>query len=282
MRDYSISGPFGQVKLSPSFPKPLYPSLDWIADAGWHRVNEQYRIHRPNGLTGYLVLVTVSGFGREYIQNTCFDLMPNTVWIIPPDVCSGYYTPSNGVWEFYWVHLIGDNAAHVLNDLLSLHDFRLHLDTSVLVRRIGQLIEPDINDAFFISRTASKLLFDLLSGVTCSVSEGAGGVGAVSTLLSWIEENYTQPFSLSAVCAETFFSEEHFIRLFRKATGVTPYRYYKQYKLKKSSELLVYTDIPVKEIASSIGYSGADSYGVQFKKEFGVSPSNYRKQNRVY
>ena len=46
------------------------------------------------------------------------------------------------------------------------------------------------------------------------------------------------------------------------------------------AELLIKTDLSVKEIVAQVGYIDVSSFSRKFSKYFGVSPAAYRKQMR--
>ena len=72
------------------------------------------------------------------------------------------------------------------------------------------------------------------------------------------------------------------IRIFSKKTGETPYSYHRTYKMTKAAQRLIYTKIQIKSIASIAGYSSKSAFSTQFFKIYGMSPSEYRKQYKVY
>ena len=99
----------------------------------------------------------------------------------------------------------------------------------------------------------------------------------IALVLREIEENYSEELNITALAAEHFVSQQHLIRLFRTATGYTPYEYLKKHRLKKSIDLLTYSDASVETISGMVGFSGVSNYIYQFRNEYGITPSKYRK-----
>ncbi|MCF2716593.1 AraC family transcriptional regulator [Paenibacillus sp. UKAQ_18] len=50
--------------------------------------------------------------------------------------------------------------------------------------------------------------------------------------------------------------------------------------MNKAKELLAESDDPINLIASSVGFSDALSFSKFFRKELGISPSQYRKEHK--
>ncbi|MBR6872502.1 MAG: helix-turn-helix transcriptional regulator [Ruminococcus sp.] len=65
--------------------------------------------------------------------------------------------------------------------------------------------------------------------------------------------------------------------MFERFLFTPPMKYLNEYRLKKSIELLKGTDMTVTEIGLACGFSGASYYAESFRREMGMSPSDYRR-----
>jgi AraC-like DNA-binding protein len=72
-------------------------------------------------------------------------------------------------------------------------------------------------------------------------------------------------------------SKDHFIRLFKKETGMTPVQYISQKKIEKAQLLLVTEEMPIKEIAFLLSYEDHSYFNRLFKKITGETPQEYRR-----
>jgi two-component system, cell cycle response regulator len=71
--------------------------------------------------------------------------------------------------------------------------------------------------------------------------------------------------------------------LFRKIKSIsdlTPNELVNVTRLKKAAQLLAETDLKIFEIAYMVGFSSQTSFGRSFYKQFGMSPTEYQKQNQ--
>lgn len=73
-------------------------------------------------------------------------------------------------------------------------------------------------------------------------------------------------------------SYSHLSKLFSKHEGKTLERYYIHLRIERVKELIDYGELNVGEIAHKLGYSSGHYLSAQFKKETGMSISEYRKQ----
>ena len=68
-----------------------------------------------------------------------------------------------------------------------------------------------------------------------------------------------------------------FLRLFKRETGVTPYRFLLQTRLRRAIELLRDTSRPITDIAFDVGFGDLSNFINAFRREVGVSPRGYRR-----
>lgn len=65
--------------------------------------------------------------------------------------------------------------------------------------------------------------------------------------------------------------------LFSEVEGVTLEKYFIAQKIERVKELLVYDELTLSQIASSLGYSSVNHLSTQFKKITGLTPSHFKK-----
>ncbi|VVP77617.1 HTH-type transcriptional activator RhaR [Pseudomonas fluorescens] len=96
-------------------------------------------------------------------------------------------------------------------------------------------------------------------------------------VVSAMESSLTEAFCLGDLAAEAGMSEYHFSRLFKRATGLSPSRYFIRLRMTKARQLLIETDMSIIDAGLEVGYSSASHFSQAFKREVGVPPSHYRK-----
>ena len=68
--------------------------------------------------------------------------------------------------------------------------------------------------------------------------------------------------------------------IFRKHMKRTPLEYLTGYRLNKAAERLRGTELSITEIALSCGFSGSSYFADCFRREMGMSPGEYRRENQ--
>jgi AraC family transcriptional regulator len=92
-----------------------------------------------------------------------------------------------------------------------------------------------------------------------------------------LEQNLAEPFNLAQLAETVGMSEFHFSRLFKKATGLSPSRYFIRQRIVRAQLLLQETDTSIIEIGMSVGYSSPSHFAQVFRRETGLPPSHYRR-----
>ncbi|TVR69278.1 MAG: response regulator [Spirochaetaceae bacterium] len=97
---------------------------------------------------------------------------------------------------------------------------------------------------------------------------------------SFIRENYHRPdLSLQMVCSALAVSKSYLSPIFKSHTGMTFVEYLTAVRIREAEALLGRTDLKVYEIAEKVGYRDAHYFSLTFRKQAGVSPSEYREQS---
>lgn len=276
-----LKSEIGETVLAPTYPKKVegLPQLDIVYRAGWHNVNNLYGYDRPDGIKHFLLLFTVSGEGSAYIENQTFELTAGSVLIIPPSVSSGYHTDDK-TWEFYWLHIDGENASNILTFLIN-HQYLLDISHTNIIRYIKQILAPNcsLSERYIYSaKLVSKILFEM---IYLKNQNGAPENDIIDELVCYLEQENTQ-INLTEFAANHYVSVQNLIRIFFRRIGETPYSYHRAYKMAKAAQRLVYTKTQIKTIAAVAGYCSEGAFSTQFSKLYGLSPSEYRNRYKVY
>lgn len=96
--------------------------------------------------------------------------------------------------------------------------------------------------------------------------------------IDYIEENIKEKLSVADIAKNVGFSQFHFIRLFTKKTGYSPYDYYRGRKITKTIEYLSDQDVKIIDAALEFGFNSPDQFTRACVAVFGVAPSIIRKQ----
>jgi AraC-like DNA-binding protein len=94
----------------------------------------------------------------------------------------------------------------------------------------------------------------------------------------FIECYATDDITLQDMAAQVRLSPFVLLRQFKEATGTTPYAHLAGLRISRAQELLRKSRVPVEEIANRLGFKDPDYFARFFKKNIGITPTQYRKQ----
>jgi AraC family transcriptional regulator len=97
-------------------------------------------------------------------------------------------------------------------------------------------------------------------------------------VFDYIDGHLDEPMSVETLSAIAAFSKFHFHRQFTGLFGISVYSYIQLCRLKWASYQLAFRDTQVVDVAMASGYEGPEGFARAFRKNFGQSPSEFRKQ----
>ncbi|MDX5627017.1 MULTISPECIES: AraC family transcriptional regulator [unclassified Brenneria] len=96
-------------------------------------------------------------------------------------------------------------------------------------------------------------------------------------VMQWIEEHYTEKFSLETLTGSLNLSRSYVSRRFKQQTGEMIHEYLLTRRIKAASELLRHSNKSIDEISHQAGFSDSPYFITCFKKMIGHTPLQYRK-----
>lgn len=102
----------------------------------------------------------------------------------------------------------------------------------------------------------------------------------ISKVMYYIEQNYDKPLTLEALAERSHYSPRHFTRLVREHYNTSPMDYLDNVRIKNACNLLLHTSLNIVQISKMCGFEDNNLFSRHFKTAFGVSPTQYRRQNQ--
>ena len=106
----------------------------------------------------------------------------------------------------------------------------------------------------------------------------AQGIPSVRIVKRYIAEHYQEEISLSTAAEKVNISPVYLSRLFKKEEGINFLDYLNQYRLDVAKRLLRDMRYNVLEVADMTGFKNTRYFSKIFKKNVGLTPSEYRKR----
>ena len=104
----------------------------------------------------------------------------------------------------------------------------------------------------------------------------------IKNVQAFLEEKVSEKLPLSFIAKHHNMTERTLLRRFKSACDITPRQYLQNLRIEKARKLLETTNSSIEKIVAAVGYEDMSSFTRLFKKQTGLSPSQYRaKFNRV-
>lgn len=94
--------------------------------------------------------------------------------------------------------------------------------------------------------------------------------------VSYINEHFTESITIEKLADHVGLSQYHFIRIFKKEIGFTPHEYIINTRIATAKYLLKNTQMSIKDICFSSGFSSESVFCSSFKRQTGMTPLQYR------
>lgn len=142
---------------------------------------------------------------------------------------------------------------------------------------VDYLLKPVVTEQ--LEATLNKVKLELgkiyeLEEDTSLSGHNAAQIVEYATL--YLREHYMDDVDLSAFSQKLGFSSAYLTKLFNKHKGCTPLKYLTDIRIHQAKDLLLNTDLTIREIGEKVGYPDQFHFSKTFRKVAGVSPSAFR------
>ncbi len=134
-----------------------------------------------------------------------------------------------------------------------------------------------------------EILYRLLRGeqgwILRRIAQEESQTRRIMRAVTWLKQNFDQPFSLSTLAHEAGMSPSGLLEHFRRLTNMSPLQYQKQLRLQEARRLLFAKSMDATTVAYQVGYASASQFSREYGREFGRPPikdiEHLRKQSQL-
>lgn len=217
--------------------------------------------------------------GLLYLDNSV--LKAGSVWIYPPKVPQKYTIYSADHTVYRYLHFTGSAIA----ELLASVGINTSLPIDVKSTVIG-IIFDRIQDCMAEGSSLSVLKAECQTlNLITQIATGSGRMPEIHLMkrvTDNMEHNFAEPYDAVHYADMLNLSVSRFDHLFKQYMGISPYAYYINLRIANARSLLESTSLKIKDIATKCGYQDAMYFTQAFKKETGMTPSDWRLQRKLH
>jgi AraC family L-rhamnose operon transcriptional activator RhaR len=255
--------------------------------------NSAYKLHSHKAFEYSIV---IEGSMIYTFEDRVIEVPAGNTVIIPPDV-SHYWsaTETSTVFSFMlFISCHGDGSREKFNMLkksINRLDYTIKKSTSMefnleMIIKEAQNQKNGFDEKIqCITRSIYIEIFRRLlppQNTSCrslQIPPKRGDISAsvVDLVRFYVQDNISKNIKIKDVSSSIGISINHLNRIFKKNHGDTIHQYIITRRIDNAANLLQSTDRPVKDIATSVGYEDVDYFCRVFKKNKGITPSQFRK-----
>jgi AraC-like DNA-binding protein/mannose-6-phosphate isomerase-like protein (cupin superfamily) len=105
------------------------------------------------------------------------------------------------------------------------------------------------------------------------------GESVVQTVIQYLGDNLSRRFEVRDVAAQVNLSERQLRRVFVRFAGTTILDYLTNLRIERAGQMLLNTELPIKQIAASVGYPDTHYFTTVFGREKGTTPGAFRQSH---
>ncbi len=235
--------------------------------------NEVWQHHFHKNLE---LIYVISGEVRCEVNNNVYNLTSGDFGLcLPYDVHA--YTPADKT-EYYVCVFSADYVRlfekHIKGKSANGFKFRPDIKISSFLRE--NLVNNDKQTVYSLKSCLYTICDEFLKSVT--LSDNLDRKQSIITITDYLAQNHTQNISLKDL-AELLGYDYHYVsRYFHSVFDMSFAELLAAYRLETAICLMDETDKKIADIAFESGFGSVRSFNYTFKKNFGISPNEYRRK----
>ena len=258
-----------------------------VGSCGTYRLSSHYKLPTwwRSGRPDWQLLYVASGKAHFYIKGQEVIVTAGNMVLYQPKQEMHYEYFGKDKPEIYWVHFTGGQVRSILKR----HD--VPMDNNVFYAgnspTYGYLFKEMILELQTCRVGYEALLSMYLEQIFVLIQRSRLDKSpVVSSHLQeemgiarrYFQEHYNEDINIEEYALSRNMSVSYFLKKFKEVTTKSPMQYILGIRISNAVSLLESTDYNVTEISTIIGYDNRLYVSRIFKKQKGVSPSDYRKQ----
>ena len=206
--------------------------------------------------------------------------------VLPPGCWHRYKPDPKTGWTTYWIGFGGELADRMIctagfasdGDVQS---FKNNVPIiQLLTATVTDLLANDNRSPFSAAASVPMLVAALLEAPKGDLKTNDKSTSATLKAQMYITEHLSETIDFEALAQKVGLTYRSFRYLFAKESGLSPLQYQLERRLARAKNLLASSDMPVKDIAETLGFNSSWYFAHFFQKHIHSSPASYRKRYR--
>ena len=255
----------------------------YLKSVGHFFCDFNFYVRRKNHKS-FLLIYTVAGKGYAKYRGKEYKLKKGQAILFDCYDYQEYRSDGTELWKIKWLHFNGSSSGDYFNLIYNNMGPVVNMYEGTLIPEcLDEILKIMEEGDLKLEIKVSGLIVRMLTEILLSASARPNGDESslrddrIRAALEYIDLNYTKGTTLKEMAAAACVSVYHFTRLFKNATGYSPYEYLVKYRINKAKGLLKTTEVTVDEIAGKVGFESASNFTRTFRELEDMTPVRYRR-----
>ena len=274
---YSVQSNEKKSLIRGSMESTEYPLI--VNCAGNIKASFSFSTNNPEGRKDFYIMAIQRGELEIPLRDKKVIAGPGSIVIFPPNEGYSYSYFGGEPLEYFWVHFTGSYAKRFLAEcgFDELPFFASAKPNRRIFDKFGEIFDVFEAKGRLQRQELASILEQIiiLASSTLFVSESPR---TFEKSVRYIRSSYNKKISVPELAVMENLSNSRYVALFTEQMGISPSAYIIGLRMNAACDLLLNTDMNVKQIAFLIGYNDPHFFSKLFKKHMGVSPKNYKQK----
>lgn len=273
----------------------VFPSENFIDmglyQFGWEQCTPSHSFG-PAARNHYLFHYIISGTGMLMAQDSSGETISYSVksgqgfMLFPRQICT--YVADNRIpWEYVWIEFDGLQVKQMLEIA------GLDVNHPIYKARYKDIANIMKEEMLYIVANKDASPFHLIGHLylfidalvrSSDMTQVTKGNNLrdfyIKEAISFIEQNFQNEITVEDIAASCGLNRSYFGKIFHENMGKSPQAFLISYRMIKATELLKLTNLSIADIGNAVGYSNQLHFSRAFKNVYGISPRQWRYENK--
>lgn len=228
----------------------------------------------------FILHYVVEGQGKLLLGGKEYHIRGGEAFLIYPQELAYYEADEQKPWRYLWVIFEGTKAEEILRTagITEEQPMLYPKDGGAELLLAMEQLMSDYNQEL---KTIGNMyaLLQIIKNHSAEERQNNARLPQTYTeqIKRYIEYRYVEDVKVSELAEHCGLNRSYMTKCFTESTGVSPKEYLMQCRMQKAKELLKNADLPISNVAYTVGYSDPFAFSKIFKKREGMSPLEYRE-----
>ncbi len=241
--------------------------------------NRESRL-RVRKMNDYTLQFVEFGEGSLELNGKTYSIKPHDLFYLPYNTPLLYKKNPLNPYKYYWISFKGPKVEKFLKStVISAKNPVIHIEKWEEMLALFQGLDSINPPSNYRMKGIFYSVFAMLQTPKKNNPTNFSDRLLVSDIIDYIQINYSQAdLSVVQIAEQFYISPTQLYRIFIKEMGISPKQYLISYRIEKAKKLLL-EGSTVNYAAYQCGFSDLYYFSKFFKKLYGVSPTEYKKNS---